>query len=76
MLKLSFENMTVELNIFNLQRQPAIFDEFNIVNWLDVYTCNDSYVDDLIEDDIFNEIDSLPLILLTLLLLHILLIPH
>ena len=37
MLKLSFENMTIELNIFNLQRQPAIFDEFNSVNWLDVY---------------------------------------
>ena len=26
MLKLSFGNMTIELNIFNLQRQPAIFD--------------------------------------------------
>ena len=69
--------MTIELNIFNLQRQPAIFDEFNSVNWLDVYACDDSYADGLIENDMFDEIDSLPLILLTpLLLLHMLLIPH
>ena len=46
-LKLSFGNMTVELNIFNLQRQPAIFDEFYSVNWLGVYNCNDSCADSL-----------------------------
>ena len=32
MLKLSFENMTVELNVFNLQRQPANFYEFDNIN--------------------------------------------
>jgi len=32
MLKLSFGNMTVKLNIFNLQGQPAIFYEFDSVN--------------------------------------------
>jgi len=31
MLKLSFRNMTVELNILNLQGQPAIFDEFIVL---------------------------------------------
>ena len=59
MLKLSFGNMIVELNIFSLQRQPAIFDGFDTVNWLDVYACNDSYVDELIDNDICDEIDSL-----------------
>ena len=53
--------MTVELKIFNLQRQLAIFDEFDSVNWLDVYACDDSYANGLIEDDICNEIDSLSL---------------
>ena len=56
MLKLPLGNMTVELNIFNLQRQPAIFDGFD-VNWLDVYACGDSYVDGLIDNDICAEID-------------------
>jgi len=32
MMKLPFGNMTVDLNIFNLQRQPAIFDEIDSVN--------------------------------------------
>jgi len=60
MLKLAFENMTSVLNIFNLQRQPIVFDEFDSVNWLDLYACDDSYADSLIEDDICEEIDSLP----------------
>jgi len=51
--------MTIELNIFNLQRQPAIFDEFNSVNWLDVYACDDSYANGLFKDDICDENDSL-----------------
>ena len=31
----SFDNMTVELNIFNMQRQPSGFDdmEFSTLNW-------------------------------------------
>ena len=58
MLKLSFGNMTVELNIFNLQRQPTIFDKFDNINWLDVYACDDSCTDGLIENDICDEIDS------------------
>ena len=29
MMGLSFENMTVELNIFNMQRQPFRFDDMN-----------------------------------------------
>lgn len=57
MLKLSFGNMIVELNIFNLQRQPAIFDGFDTVNWLDVYACDDSYVDGLVDNDVCDEID-------------------
>ena len=32
MIKLSFGNMTVDLNIFNLERQNAIFDELDSVN--------------------------------------------
>jgi len=74
MLKLSFRNMIVELNIFNLQRQPAIFDEIDSINWLDVYASVDSCADALIENDICDEIDSFSLMLLTLLLwLHMLL---
>ena len=60
MLKLSFGNMTVELNIFNLQRQPALLDEIDSVNWLDVYACNDSCADSLVEDENYDEINSLP----------------
>jgi len=34
MMRLSFGNMTLELNIFNIQRQPFGFDnmEFSILN--------------------------------------------
>jgi len=52
--------MTVDLNIFNLQRQHVIFDEFGSINWLEVHACDDSYADGLIKDDICDEIDSLP----------------
>jgi len=62
MLKLSFGNMTIELNIFNLQRQPAIFDEFDSVDWIDVYACNASWVDGLIEDENYEESDSFSLL--------------
>ena len=66
--------MIVELNIFNLQRQPVIFDEIDSINWLDVYASVDSWADALIENDICDEIDSFSLMLLTLLLwLHMLL---
>ena len=34
MMKLSFENMTIDLNIFHLQRQPTIFYDVDSVNWL------------------------------------------
>jgi len=77
MLKLSFGNMTVELNIFNLQRQPAIFNEFDSVNWLDVYACNNSCADSMIEDENCDQIDSLPLLSSDpLLLVHTPLISH
>jgi len=56
---LSFENMTVDSNIFNLQRQPIIFYEVDIVNWLDVYGCDDSCADGLLENDLCDAIDSL-----------------
>ena len=59
MLKLSFRNMTVELNIFNLQRQLAIFDRFDTVNWLDEYACDDLCVDWLIDKDICDETNPL-----------------
>jgi len=34
--KLTFENMTMELNVFNLQKQPMGFDdvEHHILNWV------------------------------------------
>jgi len=60
MIKLSFENITVELNMFNLQRQPTIFNQFDSVDSLDVHACDDSYADSLIENEIGDEIDSLP----------------
>jgi len=69
--------MTVELNIFNLQRQPAIFNEFDSVNWLDVYACNNSCADSMIEDENCDQIDSLPLLSSDpLLLVHTPLISH
>jgi len=35
------------------------FDEIDNVNWLDVYACDDSCTDDLIENDMYDETDSL-----------------
>jgi len=36
-MRLSFGNMTLELNIFNLQRQPSRFDdkETSTLNWVE-----------------------------------------
>jgi len=58
-IKLSFENMTVDLNIFNLQRQLTIFYETNNVNCPDVYDCNDSCANDSLENEFCDVIDSL-----------------
>jgi len=35
-IRLSFDNMTLELNIFSMQRQPSGFDdmEFSTLNWI------------------------------------------
>jgi len=77
MLKQPFGDMTIKLNIFYPQRQHTIFDDFGSVNWLEVYTCDDSYANGLIKDNICNEIDSLsPDLLNPLLLFHILMSPH
>ena len=48
-MALSFSNMTLELNIFNLQRQPSGFDdvEFSTLHWVE-----DSVLDDA-RDDVF-----------------------
>ena len=37
MMRLSFGNMTLELNIFSLQRQPSGFDdmEFSTLHWVE-----------------------------------------
>ena len=37
MMRLSFGDMTIELNIFNMQRQPSGFDdmEFSTLNWME-----------------------------------------
>jgi len=59
MMKLSFGNITVDLNILSSQRQSAIFDEINCVNWLDVYICDDLCDDGLIENNLCDEIGSL-----------------
>jgi len=47
MMRLSFDNITIELNIFNMQRQPSGFDnmEFSTLNW----------VEDSVFDDAFDE---------------------
>jgi len=47
MMRLSFGNMTVKLNIFNMQRQPSGFDdmEFSTLNWV-----GDSVFDDPFDD--------------------------
>jgi len=50
--------MTVDLYIFNMQRQCAIFNESNSINWFDVYAYDDSCADVLVEDDICSEIIS------------------
>ena len=49
MMKLPFGNMTLELNIFNMQRQSSDFDnmEFSTLNWMEDF----AFDDDL--DDIF-----------------------
>ena len=49
MMRLSFGNMTLELNIFNMQRQSSRFDdmEFSTLNWV-----GDSIFDDA-SDDVF-----------------------
>ena len=47
MIRLYFGNMTVELNIFNLQRQPSGFDdmEFATLHWVEDSMLDDAYVD-------------------------------
>jgi len=47
MMILSFDNITLELNIFNMQRQPSGFDdmEFSTLNWAE-----DSILDDAFDD--------------------------
>ena len=47
MMRLFFGNVTVELNIFNIQRQPSGFDdmEFSTLNWV-----GDSIFDDAFDD--------------------------
>jgi len=49
MLRLSFYNMILELNIFNIQRQPSSFDdmEFSTLNWVEDSVFNDAF------DDVF-----------------------
>jgi len=48
MMRLSFDNITIELIIFHMQRQPSGFDdmEFSTLNW----------VEDSVFDDAFDEI--------------------
>jgi len=68
--------MTIELNIFNLQRQSTIFDEIDSVNWFYMYACEDSCANDSLKNDFCDVLESLSLILPTLLLLlDVLLIP-
>ena len=52
MMRLSFGNMTVELNFFNMQRQPSRFDDmkFSTLNWV-----GDSVFDDAFDDVIATE---------------------
>ena len=55
-MRLSFDNMTVELNILNIQRQPSGFDdmEFSTLNWL-----GDSIVDNAFDDVFATEYESI-----------------
>jgi len=45
MMRLSFGNMTIELNIFNMQRQPSGFDdmEFSTLNWVEDTIFGDAF---------------------------------
>jgi len=45
MMRLSFGNMTIELNIFNMQRQPSGFDdmEFSTLNWVEDFVFDDAF---------------------------------
>jgi len=47
MMRLSFGNMTLELNIFNIQRQPSGFDgmEFPTLNWVAGFVFDDAFED-------------------------------
>ena len=47
MMRMSFGNMTLELNIFNMQRQPFGFDDmdFYALHWVE-----DSILDDACDD--------------------------
>ena len=55
MMRLSFGNMILELNIFNLQRQPSCFDdmEFSALHWVE-----DSILDDACDDVFAVEYES------------------
>ena len=55
MMRLSFGNMTLELNIFNMQRQSSRFDdmEFSTLNWV-----GDSIFNDAFDDLFVTEYDS------------------
>ena len=46
MMKLSFENMSVDLNIVNLQRESAAFDGIDSLLWLNMYTCDEACAND------------------------------
>ena len=45
MMRLSFSNMSLELNIFNMQRQPSGFDdmEFSTLNWVEDSVFDDDF---------------------------------
>jgi len=45
LMRLSFDNMMLELNIFNMQRQHSGFDdiEFSTVNWIEDSPFNDDF---------------------------------
>jgi len=47
MMRPSFDNMPLELNIFNLQRQSSGFDdiEFSTLNWVDDYIFDEEFDD-------------------------------
>ena len=45
MMRLCFGNMTLDLNIFNLQRQPSGFDDVEIstLNWVEDSNFDDEF---------------------------------